>query len=378
MAKAKLTAKEKQALEEDKNREEDDRKAKEYRTRISRMLAETQPGKIISSALAQGDVFHAYLLYGPRDSLKDDAAMLFGTSILCGSDHLIGTEAETQEEETVISQAYHGEHSDFILLDGFRKEAIRKEEVDDIQRRFSLTASSAAGRKVYVITHAENSSLSAMNSLLKFLEEPAEDVYAILTADNIERILPTIRSRCISIPFQALSRDVIKAFCEEEGLDEEDIYFVSLTAAGIGESGMIAGGRSYQTAKKMLKQYLNIEGRRDLLFTDYEYRYRSKAGSDEGEGVRYKDARDENLDTLDFYFRFLMQFFRDVLTNDAGGPTWYHDAVAAQRRHENCVRICTEGMKAAAEARDRVNRNNDLSLLLAQTIARLEDIEHAE
>ncbi len=378
MATKKLTAKEKQELEAAKAKAEADRSAAEQRSRLSRLVKETQAGNLLETALKQNRVFHAYLLYGPRDSLKDETAFLFGVSILAGSDHLLEETAEPEETAVLAVQASHGEHSDFILLDGSRKEAIKKEEVDDIQRRFSLTASSAAGRKVYVITHAENSSLSAMNGLLKFLEEPAENVYAVLTADNIERILPTIRSRCITVPFQALTRETMASFCRAEGLDEEDVYFVSAAAAGPYEVGQVAAGRSYQTAKRMLKQYLNVDGRRDLLFTDYEYRYRSKAGSDEGEGIRYKDARDENLDTLDFYFRFLIQFFHDVMANDVRGPSWYHDAVAAEQRRNNYIQSCTERMKAAAEARDRVNRNNDLSLLLAQTIVRLEDIEHAE
>ena len=38
--------------------------------------------------------------------------------------------------------------------------------------------------------------LLAMNSLLKFLEEPVEEVYAILTTKNINKVLPTIQSRC--------------------------------------------------------------------------------------------------------------------------------------------------------------------------------------
>lgn len=377
-SKPKLTAKEKEAIEQEKNRAEEDRAAGEHRDRITRMLTDTPPGKLLSAALERRDVFHAYLFYGPGDSLKDDAAMTFGASVLCGLDHLALEGLEREETARVLSQVYHGEHSDFVFLDGSRREAIKKEEVDNIQRRFSLTASSDTGRKVYVITHAENSSLSAMNSLLKFLEEPADNVFAVLTADNIERILPTIRSRCITVPFHSLSRDTMIRFCEDEGLDAEDIFFVSITSPRPGEAGRIAAGRSYQTAKRMLKQYLNIDGSRDLLFTDYEYRYRSKTGTDDGEGVRYKDARDENLDTLDFFFRFLVQFFHDVLANDGSGPSWYHEAVAAERRRERFERICTAKMNTAAEARDRVNRNNDLSLLLAQTIFRLEESEHAE
>ncbi len=370
----KLTAKEKEAVEQDKERTETDLADQKKRTQISRLFRQTPAGQLLETSLSHQDVFHAYLFFGPADSLKDDAALLFGASILAGSDHLIDETEETGETAELISQVYHGEHSDFICLDGTRREAIKKEEIDEIQKRFSRTASSAAGRKVYIITRAENSSLNAMNSLLKFLEEPSGNVFAILTTDNLERLLPTIRSRCITVQFHSLPEETMKELCRAEGLDEEDVYFLSTAAVRPDELGRTAAGRSYQTAKKMLKQYLNAEGSRELLYVDYENRYRSKAGSDDGEGVRFKDARDENLDTLDFFFRFLMQYYHAVCANDAEGPAWYHESAARLRQREDYMRVCTACMKAAADGRDKVNRNNDLSLLLAQTLVRLEDI----
>ncbi|MBQ9329098.1 MAG: hypothetical protein IJ225_11285 [Solobacterium sp.] len=373
-SKQKLSAKEKEALKQEQERIEFEAEELKKRERLLHLFEDIPAAGMLEESLRSGKPFHAYLLYGPGDSLKDEAALLYGTSLLAGCDHLsAGEESDTLVHET-IAQAYAGEHSDFILLNGNRKEAIKKDEVDDIQRRFSRTASSITGRKVYVILHAENSSLSAMNSMLKFLEEPAEEVYAILTADNLERILPTIRSRCITIPFHSLKRETIRSFCREEGLDEEDVYLISSASVKPQEVGRVAAGRSYQTARRMLKQYLNVDERSDLLFVDYEYRYRSKAGNDEGEGIRYKDARDENLDTLSLFFTFLVQYYHDVLKNDGEGPSWYHEAVVAERNRDDFVRTCSQSMKIAAEARDRVNRNNDLSLLLAQTIVQLEDI----
>ncbi len=128
----------------------------------------------------------------------------------------------------------------------------------------------------------------------------------------------------------------------------------------------------------MLKQYLNVEGRRELLFVDYEYRYRSKADKEAGEGVRYKDARDENLDTLNMFFSLLIMTFHDALKNDASEPAWYHKAVNQLRSDADFIRVCTERMDIAASARDRVNRNNDLSLLFAQAFAQLEEVSNDE
>ena len=50
--------------------------------------------------------------------------------------------------------------------------------------------------KVFIIVNAELMQEAAANSLLKILEEPPDNTLFILLADNIDRILPTIISRC--------------------------------------------------------------------------------------------------------------------------------------------------------------------------------------
>ena len=375
-SKVKLTAKDKEAIAQEKQRDESDSQQLQEREAFYALFRSSPVFEQLNTALKNGNVFHAYLFHGPKGSLKEEAAKLFAASIMTGSEGLLKESEATEEMRAAAAQVYHGDHSDYIFLNGNRKEAIKKEEVDDIQRRFSRTASAVSGRKVYVISHAENSSLGAMNGLLKFLEEPADNVYAILTADNVERILPTIRSRCILIPFQPLGKEMLRELCRQQGLDEEDVHFISGLQLSASEIAEAVAGRSYQTAKKMLRQYLNAEGSRDLLFVDYEYRYRSKADKDAGEGVRYKDARDENLDTLNMFFSLLILAFHDALKNDAAEPAWYHKAVNELRRDADFIRVLSEQMKIAAEARDRVNRNNDLSLVLAEAIVRLEDVSN--
>ena len=374
--KVKLTAKDKEAIEQERQRDEDDSEQLREREMFYSLFQDSPVFEQLDTALKNGSVFHAYLFHGPKGSVKEEAARLFAASIMTDSNGLLKETDASEAVRVTAAQIYHGDHSDFIYLNGNRKEAIKKEEVDEIQRRFSHTASTASGRKVYVISHAENSSLGAMNGLLKFLEEPADNGYAILTADNVERVLPTIRSRCILIPFQPLGKDTLKKLCQQQGLDEEDVHFISSLALSASEIAEVSAGRSYQTAKKMLKQYLNVEGSRDLLFVDYEYRYRSKADKEAGEGVRYKDARDENLDTLNMFFSLLLMAFHDALKNDATEPAWYHKAVNDLRRDADFIRVLSEQMKIAAEARDRVNRNNDLSLVFAEVIVRLEEVSN--
>jgi DNA polymerase-3 subunit delta' len=84
---------------------------------------------------------------------------------------------------------------DFIKIDG-NKETIKKEQIQDVISRYSKSSTESRGIKFYVIYGIENSTTQAINSLLKFLEEPTNNTYAILTTRSDNFVLPTIKSRC--------------------------------------------------------------------------------------------------------------------------------------------------------------------------------------
>ena len=77
---------------------------------------------------------------------------------------------------------------------------IKKEQLIELQESFSVKP--VLGNKlVYIIDGAENLNSSAANTILKFLEEPSEDIVAILLTDNLQKVIPTIKSRCQTIVF---------------------------------------------------------------------------------------------------------------------------------------------------------------------------------
>ena len=71
--------------------------------------------------------------------------------------------------------------------------------------------------KVYVIKNIEYARNRMINSLLKFVEEPPKDVYAIFTTRNYNAILPTIRSRCFNIYLEQ-DEKLINDFLKETDL----------------------------------------------------------------------------------------------------------------------------------------------------------------
>jgi DNA polymerase-3 subunit delta' len=58
-----------------------------------------------------------------------------------------------------------------------------------------MTGIESIGLKFYIISGIEQATPQAINSLLKFLEEPFSKIFAILTTRSLNLVLPTIRSR---------------------------------------------------------------------------------------------------------------------------------------------------------------------------------------
>lgn len=84
---------------------------------------------------------------------------------------------------------------------------IKKEQVLELQKEFSEKPI-IGNKKVYIINGANKLNASSSNTILKFLEEPAEGIIALLVTDSIYQLLDTIRSRCQIISLNGQVKDI--------------------------------------------------------------------------------------------------------------------------------------------------------------------------
>ena len=63
---------------------------------------------------------------------------------------------------------------------------------------------------------------SAINAFLKSAEEPLAGRFIIATVPHISMVLDTIRSRCITIPFNTLNNDEMQKFADENQIFNDD------------------------------------------------------------------------------------------------------------------------------------------------------------
>lgn len=81
---------------------------------------------------------------------------------------------------------------------------IKKEQILELKTEFKHK-SVYNNKRIYIIENAEEMNIAAANTLLKFLEEPDENIIALLITKNKNKVLETVVSRCQYI---SLSKDI--------------------------------------------------------------------------------------------------------------------------------------------------------------------------
>ncbi len=185
---------------------------------IKEIIEKEQPifYQILKHCFESNKIPHAYLLVGKNCY---NYAHFIAKALIC-NDGLLACE-ECNECQRIERHTY----GDFIYVDG-SNESIKKGNIEYIQTQFSK--SSLEGKaKIYMLDHIENATPEAMNSLLKVLEEPSSDIYAIFTCQNLNRVLPTIQSRCQVIQLLPGSKINFRKQLSEKQLPQDDINVLS-------------------------------------------------------------------------------------------------------------------------------------------------------
>ncbi len=174
----------------------------------------------MAQAMRQNRFSHAILLKGASLDVQKEAALYLAQSLICVEEEMACGRCND------CTRIMSGDYTDLIFIDG-SNQAIKKQDIEQLQNQFAYSALEMAGKKIYIIHVIENATTESLNSLLKFLEEPDGETYAILTTNNIEKVLPTILSRCqlVSLKSDSVTNKVTNLI--EKGVSDDDAYIIS-------------------------------------------------------------------------------------------------------------------------------------------------------
>ena len=160
---------------------------------------------------------HAFLFIGPEGIGKGMLAKAFVQSWLCEKttpQHL--ERCLSCHNCTRIAQQIHPDVIEIIE----ESASIKIETIRDLQKKLSFPPFEAPHR--YVIIHdVHKMQDAAANCLLKTLEEPEPHTTFILLTSQIQRLLPTIVSRCQVVRFAPFSFEDVAKFLMTQGESPE-------------------------------------------------------------------------------------------------------------------------------------------------------------
>lgn len=186
---------------------------------FSEVVGQDSITTILRREMEKKTLSHAYLFVGSRGTGKTTCAKLIAKTVNC-LNPIDGNPCNVCEN---CRAADLGSMTDISEID-----AASNNGVDDIRTLIEETAFTPTTGKyrVFIIDEVHMLSTSAFNALLKTLEEPPEHVIFILATTEVNKVLPTIISRCQRFDFKRIESDVIatrlKDVSKKENIDLKD------------------------------------------------------------------------------------------------------------------------------------------------------------
>ena len=329
-------------------------------TRTIEQLQTIQPVVIkqLQTIVTKNRTAHAYIFDGDKGTGKRDTALIFTKLLLCEQPQQ-NTPCEACRNCMRITS---GNHPNVMTIepDGT---FIKIEQVRELLAEMKKKGMES-GRKVYILHHADRLNVGAANTLLKYLEEPDGLVTAILVTEQMQSILPTIRSRCQHIKFQKLPRHMFIPQLVEAGVTQSMAATVSMVTNEVETAIALSQDEQFAHARKTVLKLVeavqkNVHEALLIVHEDWLPSFKEKSDMEQA------------LDLLLFAYRDIVAY----KANPDDAAFTYPDASQLLRElalHSTYEQLSNR-MQAVLQARSHLQRNMNRALMMEQLMLNLQE-----
>lgn len=197
----------------------------------------------LQEMVKNNSISHSYLFSGEEGIGKKLFAKEFARMLLC----LKNNKACGECSSCVKFDSENNPDFSIIEPEG---NSIKIAQIRELQENVYIKPI-VSSKKVFIINDSDKMTEEAQNSLLKTLEEPPEYIIIILVASNENKLLNTIKSRCLKIGFNNIDKkEVIQYIIKEQILTNPSDELLSMCNGSIGKLIKI---------KENLEEYNEIE-----------------------------------------------------------------------------------------------------------------------
>ncbi len=191
---------------------------------------------LLDRSVKKGKIAQAYLFSGPESVGKFTLARLFAECLINAIDTTLLYSNVVQ-----VGEVRKNNLVDLAIIKPEKEEkkgVVKEKDIPIKQMReaqkFLLTYPLWGKYKVLIIDNAHRMTGSAQNSLLKILEEPNSTSIIILVTHQLEKIFPTLKSRCRRINFSLVDEKAIKEGLRQMKIEAgSEIFNFSLGRPGL-------------------------------------------------------------------------------------------------------------------------------------------------
>ena len=225
----------------------------------------------------------------------------------------------------------------------------------NIETQFEKTAFETKGIMIYIIHLVENMGVEAVNSILKFLEEPGSEIYAFLTTNNENNVLPTIISRCQLLRLKSVNRKEVINEAISLNVPKEDAELLSYFYNDAELIYDILDSKDekddYEDAKKAFVEFLNALGNDDKREAIYVCQKSISPLVKTKESAR-------------FFIDMLIEAFEDILNIQQGKMPLLESYATILSELSKKLSHVDESLIEILKDRNLVNLNVNTSLLM--------------
>jgi DNA polymerase-3 subunit delta' len=204
---------------------------------------------------------HALLISGENGIGKLDFANRIVKSLLCITTNESGTDLKVYDacNQCQACKTYEAlSNPDYLNIDLLEdKQQIGVDQVRQLSAFLSLSRSFNSYR-VILLNQVERMNLNAANSLLKSLEEPTNNTVIILLTSQLNRLLPTIKSRCQILKLPTPSKSIAHKWMQQHAPELDNSKELLNMAYGKPLNALKIGVEELQSREKLSKDLVEI------------------------------------------------------------------------------------------------------------------------
>ena len=171
------------------------------------LLGNDQLKENLITSLRRGRSSHFYLICGPEGSGKHTLARLLIAAMMCQDSRKPCLQCPA------CRKVLENVHPDVITVTDPEHKNVAVKIVREMRDDMFIRPNEGE-KKVYLLP--QSLGVEGQNALLKILEEPPSYGVFILLTDTPEKLLPTVRSRCVELKLLPLPEDVLRKALQQQ------------------------------------------------------------------------------------------------------------------------------------------------------------------